>query len=300
MIDYQQGFIKTPGGRTVLVNVINPKHPVRQAGHTFTVPLIDESGIRVVGECAKERVDNRRDCMILWTGDRGAGKSTGITKVARFIDPGFDVPQIAFHLEEFSKLFCTNPQGDGEKGIYPQVVMDEAGYALYGMQWLQREQMIIAKQMIINRIMRQIVHAAVPKRKQFNNQVRDMAFIWVHVSEPQEYLQGYAVVRMAPAHLQSEFHSEKYWEPKLAFTFTEEKGDFWDRYETKKIAFVKEVTEENAKGKAKGGKFADARDAVMKAYYEYRRAKGEPLTYESLGEIVGLRKSQVASIVKNE
>ena len=299
MIDYQQGFIKTPGGRTVMVNVINPKHPVRQAGQMFTVPLVDESGIRVIGECAKERVDHKRDCMVLWTGDRGSGKSTGITKTARYIDPNFDIPQVAFMLEDFSKLFNTNPQGDGEKGLYPQIVMDEAGYALYGMQWLQREQMIIAKQMIINRIMRQIIHAAVPKRKQFNNQVRDMAYIWVHVSEPEEYLQGYAVVRMAPAQKQSEFHSEKYWEPKLAFTFTEEKGDFWTRYEEKKIAFVKQVSEETASGKnLRKDKSTQSRDVLLKEYYEYRHARGDAVTYEALGEIVGLRKSQVASIVK--
>ena len=299
-MEFTPAIMKTPGGRGVSVNVINPKHPVKQAGHAFNVPLVDESGIRFLAECAKERVYNKRDCMILWTGDRGSGKSTGILKTALTIDPEFSIDKVAYYLEDIAKLFASNIQGDGEKGRYPQIISDESGYALYGMQWLSRAQIEIAKNMIINRIKRQIFHAAVPKRKQFNNQIRDMAFMWVHVSEPQEYVQGYAVVRLAPKHMQSEFHSEKYWEPKMAFIFTALEGEFWDTYEAKKIQFVNEASMATASGKAlKGDKYKDARDALIRELYNDRKQHGDPITYEALGNIAGIRKSQVAEIVND-
>jgi hypothetical protein len=294
----------TPGGKPIRVNVISLKHKVKQGRKPHTIPLIDKSGIRFLAECAKERVDNGRDCMILWTGDRGAGKSTGILETALEIDPGFDIDSITFWLEDFGAKFASNPQGgvqpDGST-IYPQNDLDEAGHALYGPQWLAREQLEISKNMIINRIMRQIVHIAVPKRKQFNNQIRDMAFLWAHVSEPKEYKQGYAVVRMAPVEKQSEFHTEKYWEPKFAFIFPEMTGDLWDRYEAKKIAFVREASKDMGKATgSKAAKFSAARDVLLKEYYGYRKQAGDPISCEALGEIVGLRTTQVWNILHDK
>jgi hypothetical protein len=308
--DYERTLMKTPGEIGVPVNIINLKHPIRQAGRTFTVPLVDESGVYFAAKLATERIGHKRDCPILVTGDRGIGKSTFINKCGQVIDSfnkadpdlkaNFGVDKIAFRLEEFDQIFNTNPAGDGEKGIYPQVVMDEAGHALYGPEWLAKEQRIIAKELIISRIKRQILWMAVPKRKQFNNQIRDMAYIWVHISEPKEYLQGYGVVRLAPAHLQSEFHSEKYWEPKYAFTFTAESGPFWDKYEEKKIKFVDEVTRDTASGKARSEKTIKARDVVVKAYYNYRKQHKDPITLEELGQLLNLGTTMVWNILNDK
>ena len=292
----------TPGGKRVEVNVLHPKMAIRiGGGRICTVPFVDATGIRVLAEIGKERVDNGRDCMYLWTGDRGSGKSTAIMETALAIDPKFDTDSIAFWLEDFGIKFASNPQGgiqpDGSI-IYPQVDLDEAGHALYGPQWLAREQLEISKNMIINRIMRQIVHIAVPKRKQFNNQIRDMAFVWIHISEPQEYKQGYGLVRLAPVGKQSEFHSEKYWEPKMAFVFPKLTGDLWDRYEAKKIAFVREASKDMGRaGSTTATKFAASRDAVMREYYEYRKERGDPISRETLGDVAGLRVSQTRRIL---
>jgi len=303
MNEYTPGVMVTPGERVVRVNVISLKHQVKQGKRPHTVPLIDKSGIRFLAECGKERVDHGRDCMYLWTGDRGAGKSTGILETALAIDPKFEVDSITFWLEDFGTKFASNPQGgkqaDGSV-LYPQVSLDEAGHALYGPQWLAREQLEISKNMIINRIMRQIVHVAVPKRKQFNNQIRDMAYVWIHVSEPKEYKQGYAVVRMAPVEKQSEFHSEKYWEPKMAFIFPEITGDLWERYEAKKISFVREASKDMGHASnTKAAKYAVARDALMKEYYNYRKTHNDPISCEALGEISGLRTSQTWRILND-
>ena len=301
MIEYTPGFIKTPGGRNVSTRVSNQKHEIRQSRRTFYVPLLDESGIRVVGECAKEAIDKNKDCMILWTGKRGAGKSTGILKTALYIDPKIDETKVAYWLEDITNLFATNKQGDGSKGFYPQIISDETGYALHGKQWQTRAQIEIAKNMIINRIMKQIFHAAVPNKMQCNNEVRDMAFMWIHVSEPEYYKQGYAVVRLAPPEKQSEFYSSSFWEPKFAFIFQELSGELWDRYEAKKIEFVKEASLKTAKGKGAGSeKHGTARDALLKEYYQYRKEHNDPITCESLSKIAGIGTTRAWQILNDE
>lgn len=289
MPDYPKMMMLTPGGKAISVSVITKKHPVRGIVRNSLIPLLDESGVGFLSECIKERIDHKRDCPILVTGDRGIGKSTVKIKAARKVDPKFDTDKIAFRLEEFEQIFNTNPYGDGEKGIYPQVDMDEAGHALYGPDWLQKEQRIIAKQLIISRIKHQIIWMAVPKRMQFNNQLRNMAAIWVHVSEPREFVQGYALVRMAPAHLQSEWHTDKYWEPKFAFVFTAETGDLWERYEKKKIDFVNEVTAETANGRSK--RRDDFETQVVTRLSEKR------MTQEEIGAVIGKDRSVVSRIL---
>ena len=289
MSDYPKMLMLTPGGKAISVSVITKKHPIRGIVRPSIIPLLDESGVDFLAECIKERIAHKRDCPILVTGDRGIGKSTVKIKTARKVDPKFDIDHIAFRLEEFEQIFNTNPFGDADKGIFPQVDMDEAGHSLYGPDWLQKEQRTIAKQLIISRIKRQIIWMAVPKRMQFNNQLRNMAAIWVHVSEPQEFVQGYALVRMAPSHLQSEWHSDKYWEPKFAFVFTAETGDLWERYETKKIAFVNEVTADTANGRTR--RRDDFELQVV------TRLAEKKMSQEFIGEIIGKEQSTVSKML---
>lgn len=298
MMQYKPSLVLTPGRRPIRVNVIQADYPVKQGKKSFVVPLVDESGIHAIAEIAKERVDEGRDCMIVWSGERGVGKSTAILKTGLKIDPNLDIDKIAYWLEDITKLFATNPQGDGSKGIYPQIVSDETGYALYGKQWQTRAQIEVSKNMIINRVMRQIFHVATPIRKQVNVDIRDMAFMWVHVSEPDYYKQGYAVVRLAPPSKQSEFHSAKYWEPAFAFVFKSLEGPLWDRYEARKVQFVKEASLLTASGRAmKGDKAMKARDVILREYYTYRKDKGDGITYEDLGRMIGLSKAQVWDII---
>jgi hypothetical protein len=243
----------TPGGHTVRAVVLEKEYPVRQSIHgaEMRVPLFDQSGRTVLAKFITERIDKKRDCPILVTGDRGVGKSTIIAETALEINPDFPVEKVAFKLSDFERIFNENPYGDGSKGQYPQLSMDEAGYALYGPEWLKEEQRVIAKQLIISRIKQQIIWMAVPKRKHFNPHLRDMSYIWVHVTEPREYLQGYAIVRVAPPELQNEWFSEKYWVPRFVFTFPSLQGEWWDKYEKAKIEFVNTVTAETVNGQSK-------------------------------------------------
>jgi len=290
----------TPGGKFVRARVLDREWPVKQSnfGHVNHVPLFDETGKTVVAKFITERIDHKKDCPVLVTGDRGAGKSTVIGSIALEIDPKFPVDNVAFRLTDFAAVFDKNPQGDGENGIYPQISMDEAGHALYGSEWLKQEQRIIAKQLIISRIKQQIIWMAVPKRKQFNNQVRDMAYIWIHVLEPREYLQGYAIVRVAPPDMQSEWLPEKYWAPRFVFTFPSLTGEWWDAYEKKKITFVNEVTAETAKGKGRT-KENDSRDAAIRRLVEDHTKLHDPISARELSTdpSIGLSHAQISRIL---
>lgn len=304
MVELTPGILRTPGGHGIPVNIINQKHPVKQGKRSMNVPLLDRSGIRVVAACAKEAIDNKKDCMIEWTGWRGSGKSTGMLWVALEIDPDIDVDKIAFWTQDITRLFATNPRGHGPTktgpGLYPQILSDETGYALHGKQWQSRAQIEISKNLIINRIMAQIFHMAAPERKQINNEIRNMAFMWIHVSEPDWYKQGYAVVRFAPPQKQSEFYSTKYWEPKFAFIYPEMTGPLWDRYEVKKFDFVREASLLTASGKnLVPEKQTAARDTLMKEYYSYRKEHGDPIPYRELSTKVGLGIAQISRILND-
>ena len=113
------------------------------------------------------------------------------------------------------------------------------------MNKLQKE---IAKQMIINRIARQIIWFAAPSIEDLNSTIRRIPYIWIHVSEPEDYLQGYAEVHLGKRTPHSKWFRNKMWQPYFAMVYPELSGTYWDSYETKKITFVREVTEDLATG----------------------------------------------------
>lgn len=252
MSNYPLYKMWTPYRHLHYVNIVNPEHIILDPGRKpkrFIVPLLDfKSGIRFTKYVICEKIDDHDNCPVLVTGDPGVGKSTVISEVALEIDPTFDVPNVAFTLEEFEKIFSTNAMGDGLKGFYPQVDADESAHAMYGDDWLKEEQRVIAKNLIISRIQQQIVWYAAPKPINLNPRVRNLTTIWIHVSRPDEDLRGYAEVHIAPVKKQSKYATGKLWEPKYAFIFGPLRGPYWDRYSQKKIDFVQQAVSEHKFG----------------------------------------------------
>jgi len=256
MNEYPWMRFLTPGGRIVKAECIDDRFPVE---NNVLVPCLGYSGIKVLAEYIRERIDFGFDCLILVTGDRGAGKSTLILEAALELNQKFSVDNVAFRIEEFGETFKTNKPGKVKR--YSQVIMDEAGHTCHAQDWMNRVQRTITKHMIVSRIKRQVIWMAVPKRSQLNNQLRDMPYIWVHVSEPREFVQGYAQVLTAPGPVQSMWHSERYWLHQFCFIFPELKGDLWDEYEKRKKQFVDEVTTDLASGR--GGPLSESFDAAL-------------------------------------
>jgi len=248
MSDYPRMLMMTPYRHWHNVNVISPEYVIREGGRKpkrFVVPLLDKSGIKFTKHIICEKIDDHDNAPVLVTGDPGVGKSTLILAIAQAIDPGFDISKVTFTLEEFEHIFSTNAMGDGSRGFYPQVNMDESAHAMYGEDWLKEEQRILAKNLIISRIQQQIVYFAAPKPINLNPRVRNLTTIWIHVSRPDDDLRGYAEVHIAPARKQSKYASGKLWEPKYAFLFGPMRGEFWDRYSEKKLTFVQQAVSDH-------------------------------------------------------
>jgi len=275
----------TPGGRHIDAECIEPNFPVE---NNVSVPLLGYSGVKVLAEYIRERIDARFDCFILVTGDRGAGKSTLILETSLELNQKLSVDKIAFRAEEFAEIFKTNKPGKVKR--YSQVIMDEAGHTCHAQDWMKRVQRTITKHMIVSRIKRQVVWMAVPKRSQLNNQLRDMPYIWVHVSEPREFIQGYAQVLTAPGPVQSMWHSERYWLHQFCFIFPELTGPLWEEYEERKKAFVDEVTEDLAAGR--GGALSESFDAALSylhttdklSFRQIEKIQGMKMTNQALGK----------------
>jgi len=295
--------IEIPSGREIGARCLGEEWPAGRTsdGTPITVPLLDESGIDVLAECITDRVDHKRDCPILVTGDPGLGKSTVESKTCRRIDEDFPVDNVAFRLTDFEQIFNKNPHGDGEKRSYPQVVMDEAGHAMFGPEWLAREQRILAKQLIISRIKRQIVWFAAPKPKDVNHFLRNRSYIWIHIFEPKEYAQGYAMVRLAPPELQSEYYTQKFWVPKFAFAFIEDTGEWWNEYERRKVAFVNEVSSDIAHGNTGSNQTVEQRNFWLRSYVKLCNEIHNPLSARELADRFpdcGLKHAQISEILK--
>lgn len=273
----------TPGGKAVPARLID-YHGVYESefGTVYTVPSFDEdTGTNYASECIKEAVSHNRNCPVLVTGDPGLGKSTVINTLAQKIDPNFSVDQIAFDLDDFEHIFASNPYGDAKAGIFPQVNMDEAGHAMYGPEYLDLEQRVLAKNLIVSRIKKEIVYFAVPKWKLLNPHIRNMMTIWIHVFELDFFLQGSAMLKVAPPKMQSEYQSSKYWAPQCVFTYKPLKNKLWEEYEARKIDFVNNCLTTG-----------DDKMSLIKTITKNLRAEG--MSQEKIAGIIGRDRSRVS------
>jgi hypothetical protein len=277
------GHVRSPGNRRIYCNALNPEFPIKGYGRirNYIVPFLDKTGIHVTVEIIKERIGNREHCPILMTGDPGDGKSTAIHHIALGCHPSYDVDDIAFTLEAFDQKY----QDDSK----PQINMDEAAAALYGDEWMKEEQRTIAKNLLITRILQKTVYFAAAKPIHLNPRVRNLTNMWIHVSRPDAYSRGYAVVRLAPPEKQSEFSSGKFWEPKYAFIFPEMTGPFWDRYSQAKLDFVRD-TLKNPKRVLKRTIDLDT----------YEQLKAAHFTDEWIGQRYGVTRNAIEMKVSRE
>lgn len=273
----------TPGGKCVPVNVIDENHTVYVAddGMQYTVPCFDNSGVDFLAECIKEAVQKKRNAPVLVTGDPGLGKSTLIMDVMPKVDPKSTHENVAFELDEFEHKYKMNPYGNAKEGVFPQISMDEAGHAMYGPEYLELEQRVIAKNLIVSRIKKQIVYFASPKWGLIHPHVRNLMTMWVHVFELDYYLQGSALIKFPPPNKQSEYQKSKYWQPYCVITFPPCKGKLWDDYEARKVAFVDSAWENDKDD-----------TSVLKRIALKLRAEG--MKQEKIAEIIGRDQSNVS------
>jgi hypothetical protein len=273
----------TPGGIRVPIDIIDD-YPVSENdyGTVYTVPaLTAETGLNYAAECIKEAIRHKRNCPVLVTGDPGIGKSTVILTLMQRINPDVTVDKTAFELDEFEHIFRENPYGNAEEGVFPMVNMDEAGHAMYGPEYLELEQRVLAKNLIVSRIKKEIVFFAVPKWKLLNPHIRNLMTIWIHVFEMDYYLQGTALLKFAPPKRQSEYQASKFWAPENVFRYGPLKNRLWEEYEARKVDFVNNCLSTD-----------DDKSSLIKSIVHNLRSRG--MTQEEIAAIIGRDRSRVS------
>jgi len=287
--------IATPLGKKFNVGVVAPQYHIgRSKSARQSVPVYDEKLIAFIAEMIKERPNKKFDCIVLITGPRRTGKSTLAVQIARKVDPHFDINHIAFRLDDFNEIIRTNPTANPAKGIYPQVILDEAGFDLFSQNWMQQVQKNLVRKFEVIGARNQIVYLVLPHRMMLNKGIREgMIHYWLNVSTFEQH-RGFAELRKGYENL---WKLEMYWKPMCAFTFNDVSDEMWKAYNVKKEAFIDEVTADKniTEGDPRATRYIRQRDAAIRLGY-----KRGVTTLDALAQATGLSRPQISEIISHE
>jgi len=288
---HETGVIKTPKGKRFNVGIVAPSYRMGKTAHAKQMVVVYDSRIiPYIASLIKELPQEGFDCIILITGRRRTGKSTLGAQIARAIDPKFGVDHIAFRLAEFNDVIHNNPFADPEHGIYPQVILDEAGFDLFSQNWMQEMQKNLVKKFEVIGQKCQAVYLILPHRMLLNRGMREgMVMYWINVSTF-DGERGFAELRVGQENI---WTLEQYWKPLCAFTFGDLHDDFWEAYNTKKMKFILEVTADIPEtGKSRVQQLLKQRNAIIKYSYEVCKH-----TMQDIADQVGLTQTQISDII---
>jgi len=233
--------VKSDSGKTFEVGLIQEEY---RMGYTakkmLTVPCYDERYVKVLADDIKKRIVDEFDSIIMCTGERRTGKTTLCSQIAKTIDQPFPVDNMTFRLKDFNRVLHDNPYATPAEGVFPQVVLDEAGFDLFSQNWMERMQKNMVKKFEVIGAKNQTVYLVLPHRELLNKKLREgMAQFWLNTETPGGKRGLVELRRGVP----NKWQMERYWAPHAAFTFTDLKGDsWWDEYSVKKRTFIDEVT----------------------------------------------------------
>lgn len=258
-------------GKVLYVGLIDEDIEVQQASgrRPVKVHAYDDRYLDFIVDWIHDQVANGFDVVIMYTGERRFGKSTIALRIARKIDPGFPVANVAFRLSDFRRVLSANPRADPEAGVWPQVMLDEAGYDLYKGDWMTA----ISKQMVKNfQVLgekRQVIHLVLPHADFLNTKVHQgIARMWLDVDLWQKQ-RGYSEVRLGK---RNKWLLERYWEPWAICMFDPIPHDdpWWLSYTAKKQAFIDEslAQDEAVDAGEKHTKQTEQRDRAIRLLYQ--------------------------------
>jgi hypothetical protein len=283
--------IRTPNGKDFKVGVVSDSYRMgKTARAKQMVCVYDYQIIPYIAELLKELPREKFDCLILITGRRRTGKSTLASQIARAVDDSFGLDHIAFRLSEFNDIVHKNPFADPKHNVFPQVILDEAGFDLFSQNWMQEMQKNLVKKFEVIGQKCQIVYLVLPHRMMLNRGLREgMVHLWINVSTF-DGERGFAELRIGQENI---WALEQYWKPLCAFTFGDIDDDFWKAYNQKKTTFINEVTAEiPEQGKTRVKMVVEQRNALIKYAYE-RKVR----TMQELADITGITQTQICEII---
>lgn len=288
--------LKCKSGKVIEVGQIIDSYPVQWTRfQTIAVPVYDERFLDYFGDSLRFRIKHGHDNIILITGQRRGGKSMLMSQATRKVDPDFPVGKVAFPLQEFNKTLSENPRFDADKNIWPQAVLDEAGYDLYAGNWMQAVSKNMVRKFEVIGEKGQTVWLVLPHRMKLIKGIReDMAHWWLNVELfGDEEHRGFAILRRAKP---NEWREEAYWMPEAAFMFPNQEDAWWKEYMEKKRAFVDKVAGDNPEDLAPKGRHATKVLEQRNTYIRFIK-KELKLSDEVIANIGGLDRTAVQHII---
>ena len=232
--------VRADSGKRFEVGLIQAEYQMGYASHkVLTVPVYDERYKNVLADDMKDRPRNGFDTIVMNTGERRTGKTTLSAQLALAIDKKFPVPHVVFRLNQFNQVLKDNPYADPKNNVYPQVILDEAGFDLFSQNWMERMQRNMVKKFEVIGIKKQIVQLVLPHRDFLNKKLREgMAQFWLN-TETRRGKRGLVELRRG---VPNKWQLDRYWAPHAAFLFNDmDDSPWWSEYLDKKRAFVDEV-----------------------------------------------------------
>jgi hypothetical protein len=256
------------------------------------VPIYDNRIHRYIAEKCKERVKNGFHNFILISGPRRTGKTTNACEIARILNPGLPVDNVAFRLEDFRNLLGTMPPTDVSKDYYSVAVLDEGGFALYNKDWQQRAIKEMGKVMQVIGKKLQTVIICLPHRNLLVGDIREAMDFWICTSVL-DGQRGFAELREG---CYNKWKLNLYWKPLCGFLFDELDDDWWHEYEMKKDTFIDEYVNEGTvlPDSSRIAQVTEQRNRLIKLV-----ASDPRHSQKEIAVLTGMRKENVCRVVND-
>lgn len=286
--------VRSDRGKPFEVGLLQAEYKMGySSGRPLVVPIYDERYKSVLADNLMNRPRNEFDTIVMATGERRTGKTTVCSQLARTIDPEFPVSHMTFRVVDFNKVLSDNPYADPKNGIYPQVVLDEAGFDLFSQNWMEKVQRNMVKKFEVIGLKKQIVYLVLPHRDMLNKKLREgMAQFWLN-TETYKGQRGLVEVRRG---VPNKWQLDRYWAAECAFIFDDMDTDpWWLEYVTKKRTFVDEVASEvqTDDGNNLAKTWMEQRNATIMAYYQDTK-----LSHDEIGTRIGVPVGTVNRVLR--
>ncbi len=205
--------------------------------HKIYTPWFSPDYIDYIAKQFTEMLKYKWSCEVLITGIRRSGKSNLAQQIARKIDPKFPQEDVVFTVEEFTERYLAHPPADPEKGYYPQIIIDEAGYELFSQQWYERIQKEMVRLFEVSAAKYHIIYLIAPNLGLINKHFRAFGQYWIHLTTDRLERGTAEFWHVKP----NKFQAEPYYEAKSAFVFDPLEDDFWQEYEKRKKEFIRQA-----------------------------------------------------------
>jgi hypothetical protein len=288
-----------PSGTEYDVGVLQDEYLMAvEHGKPKTCHMYDARFLDYMVDLIMQRPRHKFATNIMIAGEPRTGKSTLAASLARKVDPAFPASKVGFTLEEFLKIFASNPYADPRLGIIPQAIADESGFAMYSQKFMDREQVNLNCMFQVTPVINTISYFVLPHKDFLNKNLRDtMVQYWFQVVTD-KLVRGFCEVREA---VHSKFTKDVYWQPLAAFTFDSiDDDDWWREYFRRKVEFVERVKKEPLTEQGTSSREKDLisqRNKAIRTLYLDAKKAGEPLSHKAIADRMDMPCSTVDTIL---